>query len=347
MNIVLHIGSPKTGSSSIQKFFSSNQETLARAGVIYPQIETFMSEEKVTRQVGFRFAMCVGAGHPEGLAQRFSINSNQDLEGFSKNYLEEFLALIRNNKKKNMMIISDEALFLYSNEKMVSNAHDFIRRHFDDVKIIGYLRNHRDYFRSFYSQRIKMGGTESFQEYVHANVRDDNFSSKLSHWRNNFGSGAVQLIPFRSETLKGQDVVTDFLERIGLSEISSPPIKLNQSLNEFGCEVLKFINIRYKKDGATTPRLLRKLIQDNFFGNSPDFDAAIFASVEEFFVTDLKELQRNFGLSSDDIDLLRSIVPRDGEGAGAFREGKRNSPVGAENTARAIIKTFERRNGSG
>jgi len=93
MNLVLHIGSPRTGSTAIQRTLAANQPALRQAGWVYSLIDRSRDGALWDRHVGFRIAMSCNVYEPREatLAGRFGMQSTDDLAAFRRRYEQVLL----------------------------------------------------------------------------------------------------------------------------------------------------------------------------------------------------------------------------------------------------------------
>ena len=109
MNIVLHIGADKTGSTAIQQFFAQNIELLSAAGIEYPNI---LPDELYPRAHGWAAVGGINVnGNGYSLFEDFSmldrivaalildpVNQNKTFV-FSRKFLKCFAQLINYHKE--------------------------------------------------------------------------------------------------------------------------------------------------------------------------------------------------------------------------------------------------------
>lgn len=102
--IIFHIGNHKTGSSTLQKFLFKNKKLLEKSNIIYPNI-------------------CIRYGDYGHHNLSFELASFKEFNSKYGNY-KKFLHLIKTNKKKNILISSENFERLMFNKKFK----DFINK---------------------------------------------------------------------------------------------------------------------------------------------------------------------------------------------------------------------------
>lgn len=190
--VILHVGFPKTGSSSIQSWLHENQdELLAKYGFLYPM-----------QYLAFKLA------HLE-LTKIFTPNSPDDLECIAQNIMLEA-------PDAETIILSCERWMEYELE--ISRLRTFLQ-HFNSkhVQIIGYVREHLDYTQSLWRERIhKMDKfTLRFSDYSAKIMEKLNLQiSNIFHILE--AVGHLDLRWYDISLLKNGNVVEDFCSLAGI-----------------------------------------------------------------------------------------------------------------------------------
>lgn len=137
----LHIGSAKTGTTSIQKTFHNNRNELAQQGFLYPG-NTFNHHNLF-------FAT---RSEKKDWPRYFKRYDRQTLRIAIDNYfdiLEKWLAADFDNQ-----IISTEYLFI-DNIQSIRNLLEYLEPFFSEIKVYLFVRNPIEYYRSRQQQKIK------------------------------------------------------------------------------------------------------------------------------------------------------------------------------------------------
>ncbi|MEH6829223.1 MAG: hypothetical protein V7661_00150 [Sulfitobacter sp.] len=194
---VLHIGSNKTGTSSIQKMLVDNRAVLNAAGWDYPD-----------------FHLSHMAHH--NLAH--SIDNSADRR-IGENWQEEFRSVTKNTDMR----------YIFSSELFFRNVDPAKVAHFfppEETKVVLYMRDHLNYMMSWYGQAIQERNvTCSFADYVQ--IFSQPYTKYLSRWEEVYGKGQIVLRPFDRQQLVGGDSRTDFLQNI--DGIDSDAIRLPET----------------------------------------------------------------------------------------------------------------------
>ena len=197
--IILHIGTNKTGTSSLQSFLAKNPTFLDRNGFIYPKFG----------QIYY--------GHHEiayGL-------SNKTVYGFKldPNAGQNFLNQINNlykDRPNHTVILSSEAFYSRNEPSNIAKYLDGF-----NVKIICYFREYISYISSWYQQHISdsnfYGHINSFFDQVKEQTEYEGFASQ---WVNAFGANNFIAKSFDRTSLYKKDIIHDFFKILGIDKLS-------------------------------------------------------------------------------------------------------------------------------
>lgn len=200
--LILHIGTPKTGTNAIQRFLFDNQELLKEKGFIYPR----MPREKYYAINGSEF-------------KNYTNNGIVDVENPG---WKEFWKKIRIELQERHVIVSWEDIFNY-------NINDFfskVTKEYANIQVIVYLRRQDRYFESFWNQIIKMEYcySKSFYKFVfspdtariyHFNV---DYKKRLDEISQIIGNENLIIRPYEKKQFLGarKDVISDFLHALNI-----------------------------------------------------------------------------------------------------------------------------------
>lgn len=204
MTVWIHIGTRKTGTSTIQAFLSANRPQLHELGYLYPaagpqgrKVFQNSAHYNLARQLQERQSFDPAQETWEGIEQQTRRNPGRPV------------------------ILSCEHLQSLTSERVRR-----LRRYLPDtpVKVIVYLRRQSAYLESQYSQHAKFQGMgESIHDYA---TRIDDFltySRFLDPWRQAFGDDNIVVRLFERGRFRNGDLLDDFLSVVGLPLRSAYP----------------------------------------------------------------------------------------------------------------------------
>ncbi len=281
---VLHIGSEKTGTTSIQSTLAANRERLLSRGILYP------------RSLGERIHARAYAYASEGPQDEIKTQSGLEGPGSLAAYragLEDQLAEEVAGAKPLKIIVSNEHLssrLLSISE--ITRLQRLLSAHCGSIKVVVYLRAQGDAHRSAYSTYIKTGGTDAFHPPSAQLLRDRYlYDLMLRRWEHVFGSNSMDVRLYDVQVFPEGDIMQDFADVFGgliaSSDLEREPQK-NVSLDLFTLAFLRSINryVPYRSGAQLSElrgnlnELVEKFASGPPFGGDPEVITAIDAAVE-------------------------------------------------------------------
>ena len=294
-HIYLHMGRHKTGTTTLQRFLSSNEEALSAEGFAYP---------KTLRKPD--------AHHP--LAVWYNRRKRSELtpeqEASDRREIEAFRDEIRNESK---IILSSEAFQNARPNLMIEEFSGF------DFTFIVYLREPLDYLLSAYAQRVKAGNTAETIEEFAARFKPD-YDVFLKRWTDVFPDAKLHVRVFDRARLCGEDIRVDFLDCIGIEAnrrdaFVYPDGDANMTIGGELLEFVRRLNLFEVDLGADYPKLyrasqslaahypeyrrkpsMRKELQDEVRSRGAEMVATIS---EQFFDGQMPFSQKEFPVGDD------------------------------------------------
>jgi hypothetical protein len=238
VDLYLHIGTEKTGTTSVQRFFRTNRDLLARSGVLYPVAPgnenhsgLAVAAQKLSRRGPLRKLKGVQSAEE---AREFRSTLMEDLAGeFS---IGRYRTVVMSGEHCSSRLLDDAEV------QWLKNA---LTPFFDNIHIVVYIRRQDDYLLSTYSTSIKSGATRelSFPPERLIQSRYDHWEL-LSRWARIFGRERIVCRKFERSALKSQDIVDDFLSVVGIDPALElvRPDHVNESLDAESLEFLRLFN---------------------------------------------------------------------------------------------------------
>ncbi|MEM8830815.1 MAG: hypothetical protein AAGE96_15865 [Cyanobacteria bacterium P01_G01_bin.19] len=235
MKLFLHIGTEKTGSTTIQEALFVNKECLQKQGFYFVQSAGKKNNRKIP-------AYCMRDDKYDGFFKAQRITTLHQKNIFRKEFFDSFKAEIMNLPKHvHTVIISSEHFHSRTTTiEEVENVKSLLGSFFEDIKIICYVREQSATAVSSYSTAIKSGGTPSLKEILSKCKPGNiyyNYYLMLSNWRNIFGADNLIVRKFDKSILKNNDLIDDFfclIDDVLIKSISKDISLKNESLNMIG-----------------------------------------------------------------------------------------------------------------
>lgn len=231
--VILHIGTEKTGTTSIQQCLSMNRKVLLKKGIVYPHIGP---------RSDAHFDL-VNALHPLDNGGRYMeflkpVDTPQDF------YWNKLADCIKQNAEKTIVLSAE-----HFSSRLRENALTYMKQFFQSLdvhlEIVIYLRPQADFIESSYSTEIKAGSPKVFakvmQEYQSQAMRYDYFKL-VSLWERFFGREAINVIPYEKSVI-GADIRRSFLNIIGVDNIEALDLSQPQLNLKWSKPMLEFARL--------------------------------------------------------------------------------------------------------
>ncbi|MCR8711862.1 hypothetical protein [Campylobacter sp. W0066.1] len=282
MTVYLHIGTMKTGSTSIQTFFNKNYLLLIKKNVLFPIKCTFAGHHYFLVYQSGEFCQEQGAKKFFMHTGKYRLISKDEIYEYVRKCNLNYKAELLSSKCSNV-VFSDECISkdLLDKKEIINLKKILNDAGFTKIIILVYLREQTDFISSWYSQDIKHGATENYYfnnfNTEHIIFKMSNYKYLLENYTEVFGKENIIVKIFdKNEFYKG-DLLKDFIYNIGLEwdDDFIIPEKENESLDLLGMELLKALNRiipRFLNDYTLDPSRIeiQSLIQDLFKNNTDE-----------------------------------------------------------------------------
>lgn len=221
--VILHAGLPKTGSTSIQRFLDVNSEALREQGFMY---------EPAPDRPGRRDHNFLAMAFWPRVQRIYTDRYGSDIERLRGDSLAAWHAQL------GAFRASDQQTLVISAEMLtrckVPSLSDFVRQEMSDLDllVLFYLRQPSDLYVSWLQQHLK--GSNDLLPFSRERGR---WAKRLRLFQKHVGS--VELREFDRATMRGADVVTDFVDAIGIDPAGLVrPANANESVSAEGMALI-------------------------------------------------------------------------------------------------------------
>jgi len=236
--LIIHIGSQKTGSTSVQTFLTQQSDKMEEAGLSY-----------------------VKAGRGPAAHNKLAFKLGSDsFPVIMKRLVHE----VQSDPAKTH-VISAEMLFT---TRMASSMGEFfpdeLRR---ETQIIAYIRRQDKFLEAMFKQVVKTGrfkGTP--QEYAKKREEALKYSKVLDAYANQFGTENVLVLPYERPMFKEGDVILDIASHLGMTNVTKADLPEKFSNITLSREVSELLGIISKSTDINIAELIRVIIRNNAEG---------------------------------------------------------------------------------
>lgn len=251
-NILLHIGTEKTGTTTLQLWLARNRATLKSDGFLYPVspgeqnhigLSVYAGEFKRVRD------LCLSQRLPD----------NDAKASWSRDFAEKLHQEILDFEGPNVILSNEHCWSRLADEDSLGRLHDLLSPIAENFKILCYFRPQHELLWSGYSTRLKSGYTEPFvvpSKFVEKQFR---YFEVVQHWARIFGRASLELKVYDRARLARGVLEREFGDFAGFSgplreklvEVSSQNVKLDARHQEF----LRLFNrhVPFFADGGMNP----------------------------------------------------------------------------------------------
>jgi hypothetical protein len=212
LKLICHIGTPKTASTLIQNSFDANTGWLQDRGIAYGKVLA-PDANHITL-----FFICAREMHD--FARDYGLRSKEDVDAFrkrvSRRIIEHKASLPA--RVTTMVMSSENLIGNIRHVEEIQQLRAFLMPHFDDIKIVTYVRRQDDAILSMYGEFMRRGfNNETFNEFVSVCLGDDTpipylyYRRELSKWIDVWGRENMIVRRFSPVDFINGDILTDFM----------------------------------------------------------------------------------------------------------------------------------------
>lgn len=248
MDLILHIGTEKTGSTSIQRALANCRDDLRDKGILYPRL--FGSENHMEVAVA-----AMGPRPHDPLQLHELTRRGMDLPTYQARLQEQLAQEIRESGAKTLLISNEHCHGRLDTPMAVQNLAKLLGAPFGRVKVIVYMRRQDRMAVSMHSTRLREGDLGQILPHFKTPPHYYSMYSIMSLYADLFGDAAIIPRLYERERLIGGDVVPDFFATAGF-DIEPPAVpQANRSLSRQQARFLTMFNAQFPLivDGKLNP----------------------------------------------------------------------------------------------
>jgi hypothetical protein len=265
LKAIIHIGTEKTGTTSIQEYLYQNQEQLRDAGFYFIQSAGKRNNRALP-------SYCMDDERYDDFFWERGITSLNEKNEFKGDLLISFTEEINSIPKGiHTVIISSEHFHSRTiSQEEVRNVYVLLSTFFSEIKIVCYIRDQVDTCTSLYSTAIKAGWAISFDDFIQGCKPENtyfNYYEMLNNWERSFGFESLDISIFDRKYFLNGDLLDDFTAKIDLDLVGTLNKNIiieNESLTYVGQVLGKAINKvfhKYRKETGGNSSLQNKCLR--------------------------------------------------------------------------------------
>ena len=244
VDVTLHVGTGKAGSSTIQFFMRDNRDALASLGILYPR----------TPGGGRHGLLGLSAKPPEEMmaSPEWPRQKQSDPAEFRRHVRRRLVKEIAQSGLPRVLM-SDEIIFGASPPTVRSLA-AFTHRIARSVRLVVYLRRQDDHLVSRYQEGVKVGGVSRIEDWASQDMsRLYDYHARLAFHARRFEPSAIAVRRFEKGAFVDGSLLQDFLDAAGIEARAAdlvPVADRNRSLDAETVEFLRLFNRVRVEQGA-------------------------------------------------------------------------------------------------
>lgn len=287
--LYLHIGTHKTGSTTIQNILEKENKKLIDEGIYY-----------LGRFRGLSKPMKSMTKYDKNHVLKFRNEARQLIKDGEKHKPHTFVASNEKWSGHDMMAYGNASV----NAKML---YDIFEPFKFEIKIVVYLRRQDKFFESAYAQKIKQGAAFTFSDYLEKiNYKNLHWDSFLSSYANIFGKDNIIIKRFDKEYLPTPNSLIQRFGKVISSDYLTGYVSNDVKNRGYSKDVVEFARISNKYMTKNERRNLKHLLID---ANFPKKNCSYFTlSEKKDLLSHFEESNRNTAITylQDDATILFS-----------------------------------------
>jgi hypothetical protein len=224
MRAILHIGTEKTGTTSLQAFMHHNRLDLLEQGVLYPENLGGINHRFVA-------SYCLSLETSDESIRSMGLTSQSDMQEFYERVEAQLKAQVERNPNAAVCILSTEHLHSrLKSAEQITRVRTLLESIFDEIEVHVHLRPQVDVAVSLASTQSRVGGRvgRAFFDSMSASQIYYNYDMLVSTWETVFGAERIFCLPFNAKP----DFLGYIASRTGLDLTRLPrPARTNEALD--------------------------------------------------------------------------------------------------------------------
>ncbi|WP_323034655.1 hypothetical protein [Pararhodobacter sp.] len=230
MKAIIHIGTQKTGTTTIQSFLMQNRAALIRQGIRYQPLSP-----RRTAQMELGLAGIVRAGGVLAVPNKqraLGVRGQASQAAFVDRFDDSLREGVKTWPEQTYLASSEQIhAWLHTAERMQA-MHQMLAKHFTQVRYVVYYRAQEEFMLSTYSEAIRRGEMSTLDQHIDAYLPHMNYHHRAMLWASVVGRENLTVRLFAKDALRNGDLLDDFCDVTGIDRGPlSTPTRKNPSLS--------------------------------------------------------------------------------------------------------------------
>lgn len=238
MAIYLHIGTTKTGTTSIQSFLAANRAAVQDRGLLYPVVS---GRGEIKHSKLTTYCADFNPNNLQRYHYRMGITTEESIEAFRQMFRKRFVDTLKDWPRD--ILLSQETLYRrVQRPSEFERLTDLLAPVSDDLRMIVYIRRQDEFCLSLYSESVKTGNVRPFRWPDADQSKIYYYGPMIDRWAELLGKDKVTVRLYGKPYFA--DVIDDFCSIVGLDTagLERPP-RVNSSLTPTALEWLRRMNV--------------------------------------------------------------------------------------------------------
>lgn len=263
--LYLHIGTEKTGTTSIQKFLKINRMLLAEHGIGVPQC--LGAEMHYYLQL-----MANNDDHIDSFTMNLELSNNQkERKELKSTWEKEFAKEVKESPHK-IWIISCETLHSRLRKKEeIKRLKKILKDIFEKINIVVYLRDPLSLNISRMTEQAKAAIKVELPDPGSLNQKFDicDHRTTIKRWKGSMGQGKMIVRLFEKDSMINNSVIDDFIDACNLPRCDyKHPKSQNRSLSKAGLMLLNEVNRYVPRRWMNKKTIASRALLTRYFQNT-------------------------------------------------------------------------------
>jgi hypothetical protein len=237
---IVHIGTAKTGTKTLQEFLHKNKSNFARKCIFFPKTFGELNHVKLS-------AYASADDKKDDIRKNLGLIDRKRIEDFRKELDNSFRQEIENHNCKKLLLSGEHMQSRLTSVEEIQFLKKFLDNFVNKFKIVVYLRSQPEMAVSRYSTFCKSEGT---RKTVLPEVNESNLyfnhEKLLERWSKVFGIENIIPRIFSRPELHDGDIKKDFIRILGLNwndfeDVENSNESINADAQRFLLEINKFL----------------------------------------------------------------------------------------------------------